>query len=84
MTNEPATARRLAEIAAAILAADDMPAPDFLDDRDVAAMFIVSAAVGLAELLDVRDDLGDGLLSGRYQLVVDRTGTALMEREVTV
>jgi hypothetical protein len=43
-------------------------------------MFLVSAAVGLAELLQQRDDLGSGLTSGRYHLVVDHTGTTLMER----
>jgi hypothetical protein len=80
MNNETATPADLLAIAA-MIAAGEMPvAPDWLDDRDIAAMFLVSAAVGLAELLQQRDDLGSGLTSGRYHLVVDHTGTTLMER----
>lgn len=77
-------ARNLIAVADRVMEADDddMPPPDYLDDRDIATMFVIQAAIGLAELLVTRDDLGDGLMSGRLALAVNNVGVTLLEQPV--
>jgi hypothetical protein len=89
MNNQPpadilATARDLIAVADRVMSCDDdeAPAPDWFDDRDVAAMFVIQAAIGLAEQMASRPDLGLGLMSGRYALQVNNLGTVLLEQPV--
>ena len=89
MNNQPpadilATARDLIAVADRVMSCDDdeAPAPDWFDDRDVAAVFVIQAAIGLAEQMAKRPDLGLGLMSGRYALQVNNLGTVLLEQPV--
>lgn len=88
MTTQPTpdqieTARRLATAAAMLLSPEETPRPDWLDDGDVTATLIAAFSISLAELLDSRDDLADGIVSGRYTLAVNNKGTALLEQSAT-
>ena len=85
MTTDPtpeqtAFAHQLLTVAASAIDGSPTPAIDWLDDRDVVLMFLVSASLALVEGLGTRDDLGDGLMSGRLALVLDSNGARLAER----
>lgn len=85
MNDEPTTTgRSLLEVAALAVAGEIAATPDWLDDRDIAVMALVSIAQGLAELIESRDDFGDGFTSGRYVLAVSRDGMTLLEQPSTV
>ena len=86
MNNQPpvdilAVARDLIAVADRVMSCDDdeAPAPDYFDERDIAAMFVIQAAIGLAEQMAKRDDLGLGLMSGRLALAVNNVGVSLLE-----
>jgi hypothetical protein len=85
MSNNPtpehlALAQQLLAIAAGAMADPESPGVDWHDDQDIGILYLVSAAVAIADAIDTRDDFANGLVSGRVCIVLDAGGATLVER----
>jgi hypothetical protein len=72
--------QQLLAIAANAMADPESPGVNWHDDRDEAILYLVSAAVAIADAIDTHDDICDGLVSGRVCFVIDSGGASLVER----